>query len=361
MPIHTTHPSSQEIKTATALQCPLPFADSDCITLAHGGGGRMTHQLISGIFYPAFRNPLLAQDHDGCVFPVSAGTMAYSTDSFVVDPLFFPGGNIGDLAVNGTINDLACCGARPFYLTAGFILEEGLPLKDLHAIVGAMRLAADKAGVQIVAGDTKVVERGKCDKLFINTSGIGLVAEGIRIAPGQASPGDAILCSGPIGLHGITILSVRESLGFETTLQSDTAPLNHMISHLLKEIEEVHVLRDPTRGGVGSTLNEIAEASQVEITLEESFLPVPEAVRAASEILGLDPLYIANEGLVLVILPEPHADRALAALRRFPEGKQATRIGSVSGKGKPVVKMKTYYGGHRIVDRLNGEQLPRIC
>lgn len=361
MPIHTTDPYSYERKAATAPQCPLPFSDSDCITLAHGGGGRMTHQLISRIFYPAFQNPLLAQDHDGCVFPVGTGNLAYSTDSFVVDPLFFPGGNIGDLAVNGTVNDLACCGARPLYLTAGFILEEGLPLKDLQAIVCSMRSAADKAGVHIVAGDTKVVERGKCDKLFINTSGIGSVADGIRIAPAQATPGDAILCSGPIGLHGITILSARESLGFESTLESDTAPLNHMISHLLKEIREVHVLRDPTRGGVGGTLNEIAEAGQVEITLEETSLPVPEAVRAASEILGLDPLYIANEGLVVVILPEPYADLALTLMRGFPEGKQATRIGSVTGKGQPIVKMKTCYGGHRLVDKLNGEQLPRIC
>ena len=255
--------------------CPIPLNDADCVLMAHGGGGRMTHQLISNIFYPAFRNPLLEQDHDGCVFPVQEGRMACSTDSFVVDPIFFPGGDIGDLAVNGTVNDLACCGARPLYLTAGFILEEGLPLADLQRIVQSMRKAANKAGVQIVAGDTKVVERGKCDKLFINTSGIGVVAESIRIAPDRVQPGDAVICSGPIGAHGITILSARESLGFETNLKSDTVSLNNMLSRLLKNIEEVHVLRDPTRGGVSGTLNEIAKAANVEIILDEAALPMP--------------------------------------------------------------------------------------
>ena len=213
--------------------CPIPFSDSDCVLLAHGGGGRMTHQLISNIFYPAFRNSLLEQDHDGCVFQVEAGRMACSTDSFVVDPIFFPGGDIGDLAVNGTVNDLACCGARPLYLTAGFILEEGLPFVDLQRIVLSMKAAAERAGVQIVAGDTKVVERGKCDKLFINTSGIGIVPEGVHIAPDKAHPGDVVICSGLIGVHGITILSARESLGFETDLKSDTASLNNMIGCLL--------------------------------------------------------------------------------------------------------------------------------
>ena len=318
--------------------CPIPLNDTDCVLMAHGGGGRMTHQLISNIFYPVFRNPLLEQDHDGCVLPVQEGRMACSTDSFVVDPIFFPGGDIGDLAVNGTVNDLACCGARPLYLTAGFILEEGLPLADLQRIVQSMRKAADKAGVQIVAGDTKVVERGKCDKLFINTSGIG-----------------------SIGAHGITILSARESLGFETNLKSDTVSLNNMLSRLLKNIEEVHVLRDPTRGGVSGTLNEIAKAANVEIILDEAALPIPDAVRGASEILGLDPLYVANEGLVLVILPEALAEEALAVMHSFPEGEKATVIGRVEKKGNAVVKMRTLYGNYRIVDMLSGEQLPRIC
>lgn len=341
--------------------CPVPLSDTDCVLLAHGGGGRMTHQLISSIFYPAFRNPLLEQDHDGCVFRVEAGRMACSTDSFVVDPVFFPGGDIGDLAVNGTVNDLACCGARPLYLTAGFILEEGLPLADLQRIVLSMKAAAEHAGVQIVAGDTKVVERGKCDKLFINTSGIGIVPEGIRIAPERAQPGDAVICSGPIGVHGITILSARESLGFETNLKSDTASLNNMIGGLLKYIEEIHVLRDPTRGGVSGTLNEIAQAAGVEIVLDEASLPIPDAVRGASEILGLDPLYVANEGLVLVILPEEKAEQALAIMQNCPEGKNAAIIGRIQEKGHPLVKMKTQYGNYRIVDMLSGEQLPRIC
>ena len=323
----------------------------------------MTHQLISQVFYPAFRNPLLEQDHDGCVIPMEAGRLAYSTDSFVVDPIFFPGGDIGDLAINGTVNDLACCGARPLYLTAGFILEEGLPLADLQRIVQSMKRAAERAGVQIVAGDTKVVERGKCDKLFINTSGIGIVPPGIRIAPDQATPGDVVICSGPIGLHGITILSARESLGFETDLKSDTASLNILISELLHTIGEVHVLRDPTRGGVSGTLNEIAQDAGVDILLDEDALPIPEAVRAASEMLGLDPLYIANEGLVLVILPESLAEQALPLMRRFEEGRQATVIGRITKQSgeQARVKMKTLYGNYRIIDMLSGEQLPRIC
>ena len=323
----------------------------------------MTHQLISQVFYPAFRNPLLEQDHDGCEFPMEEGRLAYSTDSFVVDPIFFPGGDIGDLAINGTVNDLACCGARPLYLTAGFILEEGLPLADLQRIVQSMKRAAERAGVQIVAGDTKVVERGKCDKLFINTSGIGIVPPGIRIAPDQATPGDVVICSGPIGLHGITILSARESLGFETDLKSDTASLNIMISELLHTIGEVHVLRDPTRGGVSGTLNEIAQDAGVDILLDEDALPIPEAVRAASEMLGLDSLYIANEGLVLVILPESLAEQALPLMRRFEEGRQATVIGRITKQSgeQARVKMKTLYGNYRIIDMLSGEQLPRIC
>lgn len=344
------------------MDCSIPFTDSDCVLLSHGGGGRMTHRLIADLFYPAFRNPLLAQDHDGCVFTVPLGVrLAYSTDSFVVDPVFFPGGDIGDLAVNGTVNDLACCGATPLYLTAGFILEEGLPLKDLERIVRSMQAAAEKAGIQIVAGDTKVVERGKCDKLFINTSGIGTVPEGIRIAPEQAAPGDVVLCSGPIGCHGVTILSARESLGFETALQSDTASLNRMIAGLLETVPGVHVLRDPTRGGLSSTLNEIANAAGVEITLDEEWLPIPEAVRSACELLGLDPLYVANEGVVLAVLPETEAEKALSVLRSFEEGKEAAAIGKVTAGTNGLVRIKTCYGNYRIVDMLSGEQLPRIC
>jgi hydrogenase expression/formation protein HypE len=339
--------------------CPLPLNDPDCILPAHGGGGRFTHKLIREVFYPAFGNPLLAQDHDGCVFEVEAGKLACSTDSFVVSPIFFPGGNIGDLAVNGTVNDLACCGARPLYLTAGFILEEGLPIADLRRVVESMRLAAGRAGVCLIAGDTKVVERGKCDRLYINTTGIGSVAGPVCIAPDRAQVGDVILCSGPVGVHGVTILSVRESLGFDTSLQSDTMALNHLTAALLSEIEEVHVLRDPTRGGIGTSLNEIAAAAQLGILLDEAALPVPEPVRAAAEILGLDPLYIANEGILLAILPERYAAGALRLMRSRPEGRQASLVGRVEA-GPPFVRMQTL-GGIRIIDMPAGEQLPRIC
>jgi len=342
------------------LNCPIPFTDADCVLLGHGSGGRLTHQLIRDVFYPAFANPLLEQDHDGCVFPVEAGRLAYSTDSFVVDPIFFPGGNIGDLAVNGTVNDLACCGARPLYLTAGFILEEGLPLGDLYRIVRSMKAAAEKAGVKIVAGDTKVVERGKCDKIFINTSGIGVIPENIHIAPGRARAGDVVICSAPIGAHGVTILSARESIGFETCLESDSQALNNMLFYLLNNIEEVHVLRDPTRGGVGTTLNEIARAAKVGIVLDEAALPLSEGVRAASELLGLDPLYIANEGVVLILLPEKYAEEALRILHTFPEGRKAAVIGRVEEE-QPLVRLKTRFGTSRVIDLLSGEQLPRIC
>lgn len=343
------------------LNCPLPIDNSEHVLLGHGSGGRLTHKLISSVFYPAFRNPLLEQDHDGSIFLVEAGRLALSTDSFVVDPIFFPGGNIGDLAVNGTVNDIACCGARPLYLTAGFILEEGLPLKDLELIVNSMKDAAEKAGVYIIAGDTKVVERGKCDKVFINTTGVGIVSPEIHISPQNAAPGDVIICSAPIGVHGITILSTRESLGFETNIKSDTVALNKMIEALYTGIKDIHVFRDPTRGGLSSTLNEIAEAANVEIELDEELLPVPDTVRAASEILGLDPLYIANEGVVLVILPEEHASKVLDIMHSFPEGKDAVVIGRVTTSGKNTVKMKNLYGGYRMITMLNGDQLPRIC
>jgi hydrogenase expression/formation protein HypE len=327
---------------------------------AHGGGGRLTHRLIAEVFYPAFANPLLAQDHDGCIFPVEKGRMACSTDSFVVSPLFFPGGNIGDLAVNGTVNDLACCGARPLYLTAGFILEEGLPVGDLRRVVASMQEAAQRAGVRIIAGDTKVVERGRCDGLYINTTGIGLVPEGICIAPHRAQAGDAILCSGAIGVHGVAVLSARESLGFETRLQSDTAALHHLTIPLLERIPEVHVLRDPTRGGIATSLNEIAASSSAHIVLEETQMPIPEPVRAATEMLGIDPLYIANEGVMLAILPQKYAPEALRILQSRPEGRDAVQIGYIE-EGSPLVRIRTPFGGSRIVDMPSGEQLPRIC
>jgi len=343
------------------LNCPLPIVDTECILLGHGSGGRLTHKLITEVFHPAFRNPILEQEHDGAVFSIGNKRVAMTTDSFVVDPIFFPGGDIGDLAVNGTVNDLACCGAKPLYLTAGFILEEGFPVADLKRIVESMKKAAEKAGVAIVTGDTKVVERGKCDKIYINTSGVGTVEDGIDISPRKATVGDLILCSGPIGVHGITILSTRESLGFETSLQSDTASLNGMLSALCSKIKDIHVLRDPTRGGLSSTLNEIAQASNTEIEIDEKLLPVPEIVRSASELLGLDPLYIANEGVIIVILPAEKAGEALEIMHRFDEGKEAVIIGQVTEAGKGSVRMKTPYGGKRIITMLNGDQLPRIC
>lgn len=341
--------------------CPIPPTEYDHILLAHGGGGRLTHQLIGQVFYPAFDNPFLNQDHDGSVFPIGNRRLAISTDSFVVDPIFFPGGNIGDLAVNGTVNDLACCGAIPLYLTAGFIIEEGLPVVDLERVVQSMKEAADRAGVQIITGDTKVVGRNKCDKLFINTSGIGTVPEGINIAPRRATEGDVVICSGEIGVHGITILSARENLGFETMLKSDTAPLNKMINEVLSKVKDVHVLRDPTRGGVSGTLNEIASAAGVEIELDEAALPIPETVHAACELLGFDPLYVANEGLVLVVVPERSAPEVLPIMRKYPEGEKATIIGKIRKGCEPVVIMKTFLGSRRIVEMLSGEQLPRIC
>lgn len=343
------------------LNCPLPVTDTERILLGHGSGGRLSQRLISDIFYPAFGNEILKQEHDGGIFAVDKGQLAITTDSYVVDPIFFPGGNIGDLAVNGTVNDLACCGAKPLYLTAGFILEEGFPIADLKRIVTSMRKAAQKAGVFIITGDTKVVERGKCDKIYINTSGIGIVAPGIDISPRNARVGDVVICSGPIGVHGITILSTRESLGFETSLQSDTASLNDMLTELCSQIQDIHVLRDPTRGGLSSTLNEIAQASIIEIEIDEKLLLVPDVVRSASEILGLDPLYIANEGVAVVILPADKADKALDIMHRFKEGEQALVIGEVITSGNAMVKMRTLYGGKRIVTMLNADQLPRIC
>jgi hydrogenase expression/formation protein HypE len=331
--------------------------------MGHGGGGRLTRQLIEEVFYPALGNPLLAQSHDGCVFSVEDGQrLAVTTDSFVVSPVFFPGGDIGHLAVNGSVNDLACCGARPLYLTAGFILEEGLPVDTLRRIAASMRQAAEKAGVMVIAGDTKVVERGRCDALYINTTGIGVVPRGVCIAPERARPGDAVLCSGPIGAHGVAVMSERESLGFSTSLRSDTAPLNHLVADLLRGglMEEVHVMRDPTRGGVATALNEIALAASVHIALEEDSLPIPEAVMATADMLGLDPLYIANEGILLVILPDELAGEALRIMRGRPEGEGAAIIGHVEA-GRPSVRIRTLFGGSRVVDMPLGEQLPRIC
>jgi hydrogenase expression/formation protein HypE len=336
------------------LQCPLPLPADERILLAHGGGGKLSQRLFEQVFLPAFANPALEARHDGALLELGAQRLAFSTDSYVVRPLIFPGGNIGDLAVNGTVNDLAMCGARPLWLSCGFILEEGLETATLRTIVEAMRRAAGVAGVRIVTGDTKVVDKGKGDGVFINTSGIGVVEHGFT-GPAPVQPGDAVILSGPIGDHGIAILSVREGLEFEAPVKSDTRELWSSVRALFEAGVEVHCLRDCTRGGVSSALNEIAQARGVRVRLDERQIPVREAVRGACELLGLDPLYVANEGRFVAFVAPGEADKALAAL---PEG--ARRIGQVE-EGSPVVLMRSLIGGTRVVDMLSGEQLPRIC
>ncbi len=341
--------------------CPLPLRDYPAIVMGHGGGGKLSADLVRHLFLPAFRNPALEQLGDGAVVEVGGARLALSTDAFVVRPLFFPGGNIGDLAVNGTINDLAMCGAQPLYLTASFIVEEGMPLDQLGIIAETMGAAARRAGVTLVTGDTKVVDRGHGDGVFISTTGLGLIPAGVRVGPELAQPGDVVLISGEIGVHGVAILSVREGLEFGATIASDTAPLHDMVAALLNQGCAVHTLRDPTRGGVASALNEIAAASGVGIRLDERALPVPGAVRAACEILGMDPLYIANEGKLVALVAREDAERALATLRAHPLGAQAAIIGEVTADHPGVVVARTGIGGTRVVDMQVGEQLPRIC
>jgi len=342
--------------------CPLPIDDHPRVVLAHGGGGRLGRALVEGVFLEAFRNPALEELHDGAVLDLAGGRLAFTTDSYVVRPLFFPGGDIGSLAVHGTVNDLAMCGARPVGLSAGFILEEGLPMEDLRRIAQSMRAAALAAGVPIVTGDTKVVDRGKGDGVFINTAGVGVVPPGITISPRRARPGDALLLSGPIGQHGIAVLSVREGLAFETRIESDSAPLHDLVARVLDAAgEAVHVLRDPTRGGVASATNEIAASAQVGIALDERAIPVPEEVRGACEILGLDPLYVASEGRCLAVVAAGRAEAALEAMRAHPLGRRAARVGGVVGEHPGRVVLRSRIGGSRIVDMLAGDQLPRIC
>jgi hydrogenase expression/formation protein HypE len=331
------------------------------VLLAHGGGGKLSHQMIQKIFIPQFKNDLLDPLHDGAMFTLGGARCAFSTDSYVINPIFFPGGDIGTLAVNGTVNDLAMCGARPLYLSSAFIIEEGLPMEDLWRVVVSMKQAAEAAGVQLVTGDTKVVDRGKGDKLFINTSGIGIIADGVQINPKQAKPGDKIILSGSIAEHGIAIMSVREGLEFETQIKSDCAPLNGLVETMLTTSKEIHVLRDPTRGGVASVLNEIAESAQVGISISEEQIPVSEEVRGACEILGFDPLYVANEGKLIAFVSPNAANIILNSMRTHPLGKNAVLIGEVVANHPGTVIMKTRIGGSRVVDMLSGEQLPRIC
>ncbi|MBM4125896.1 MAG: hydrogenase expression/formation protein HypE [Nitrospira sp.] len=341
--------------------CPLPSSDKKTVQLAHGGGGRLMQELIQDIFVRAFHNPLLAPMHDGATWPVEKGTLAFTTDSYVVRPLFFPGGDIGSLAVHGTINDLAMCGAKPLYLSAGFILEEGLSLDVLQQVVNSMAKAAQAAGVSIVTGDTKVVDRGKGDGIFINTAGVGLVPSGVRIAPTLIQPGDAILVSGDLGSHGVAVLSVREGLTFAGNVESDSAPLHEVVGDLMGSGVDLHCMRDLTRGGLASALNELATAAKVGMSIDESAVPVLEPVRGACELLGLDPLYVANEGRFVAMVPESQAETALAVMRRHAVSSKAARIGVVTGRHAPPVILQTVLGTHRILDLLSGEQLPRIC
>jgi hydrogenase expression/formation protein HypE len=332
--------------------------------MAHGGGGRMMRDLIGRVFEPAFANALLRQRHDGAVIrlPGPGGArIAFTTDSYVVRPLFFPGGDIGSLAVNGTVNDLAMCGARPRYLSAGFILEEGLAMEDLQRVVASMARSAAAAGVELVTGDTKVVDKGKADLLFVNTAGVGLVIHDAPIGPGAVRPGDRILLSGDLGRHGIAILAARESLGFETTIESDCAPLAEPALALLEAGVEVHCLRDLTRGGLGAALGEIAEDARLHLELEEAAIPVGEDVRAACEILGLDPLCVANEGRFVAFVAAGDAARALELLRAHAVCAEAVEIGEVTARKDAQVTIRTRFGSLRSVDLPSGEQLPRIC
>ncbi len=343
--------------------CPLPHQHTDTVIISHGSGGQMTQDLIRNIFQTRIGNPILTEGNDAArlSFDGKSGQLAVSTDSHVVSPLFYPGGDIGRLAVCGTVNDVAMLGAKPAFLTAGFILEEGFPMEDLHHIVDSMADACQEADVQIVAGDTKVVEKGKADGVFINTAGFGLIPEGRQIGGQFAKPGDTVLVSGSLGDHGIAILQARGDLGFESQIQSDVAPLNHMIEALLNEVPEVHVLRDPTRGGLATSMKEIACQSQVSIHLDEESIPIKEDVRVACEMLGFDPLYLANEGKAILILPDQYAKKALNILKSSPFGTLATRIGAVSSSDPGMVLLKTAFGTTRILDLLAGEILPRIC
>ncbi len=346
----------------TSFSCPIPISDYPTILLAHGGGGTLTQMLIERMFLQAFDNPALEMMHDGAILDVNGERLAFSTDSFVISPLFFPGGDIGSLAIHGTVNDLAMCGARPLGLSSSLILEEGLPMEDLWRVVQSMQAAAQEVGVSIITGDTKVVDRGKGDGVFINTTGIGLIPTGVHVSPLRAQPGDVVLINGTIADHGIAIMSVREGLEFETAIKSDSAPLSDLIAAVLEVAsEQVHVLRDPTRGGVASALNEIAQKAGVGVQLAEQSLPIQDEVRGACEILGFDPLYVANEGKCIAIVTRDVADAVLAAMRAHPYGQNAAIIGEIVDDHPGRVFLRSRIGGMRVVDMISGEQLPRIC
>lgn len=341
------------------LTCPVPATQNDLIELAHGGGGLLMHQLIDRVFRPAFATSPGDLTHDGAVLEFGSTRLAFTTDSYVVRPLFFPGGDIGSLAVNGTVNDLAMCGAQPLFLSVGLVLEEGLPIAQLQQVVASMRTAAQTAGVRLITGDTKVVEHGKGDGLYINTAGIGPLRSRVALAPQSVRPGDAVLLSGDIGRHGIAVLAAREGLGFEGEIASDMAPLTATVMALIDAGIELHCLRDPTRGGLATTLVEIAQAASVGIRIYEAAIAISKPVRGACEILGLDPLYVASEGRFIVFVPSGDADEVLGILRSAPQGTGAAIIGRVE-QGTDVV-LEGLIGGTRALDMLTGEQLPRIC
>jgi hydrogenase expression/formation protein HypE len=343
------------------LNCPVPFTDSPKVLMAHGGGGSLSNKLIHELFIHHLGNKYLNEEHDGAILEIEGIKLAFSTDSYVIDPIFFPGGNIGELAVNGTVNDLSCCGAQPLFLSLGLIIEEGLSMEDLTRITVSIREAARKAGVFIVTGDTKVVGKGKGDKIFINTSGIGRVADGVNISPRNAQAGDLILLSGYLADHGIAIMASRNGLEFQTGIKSDTMPLHDLVAEILKVTTDIHVLRDPTRGGLASTLNEIARSSKVGIVIDEATVPVREEVAGLCEILGLDPMYIANEGKLVVFVPEKYGDLVLRAMQEHEAGTDSAIIGKVVSEHSGRVRLKTSIGTSRVLDMISGEQLPRIC
>lgn len=351
----------QQNASFSGMSCPVPLQDYPHVILGHGGGGKLSSELIEHIFLPAFENEQLAGLSDSTVFDVAAGRLAMSTDSYVVQPLFFPGGSIGDLAVNGTVNDVAMSGAKPIYLSAGFIIEEGFPIASLQRIAHDMGAAAKKAGVKIITGDTKVVEKGHGDGCYINTTGVGVVPAAVDIAPWNAKPGDIVIVSGSLGDHGMAIMSVREGLGFETEIESDSAALNEMVAAMIAVCPDIHVLRDPTRGGLAASLNEIAAASKCGIVIEEDRLPVSPTVQSACEILGLDPLLVANEGKLVCIVPNKFAHAVLIAMKSIDCGQNAAVIGSIVSDHPGMVVAKTSIGASRVVTVPIGEQLPRIC
>jgi hydrogenase expression/formation protein HypE len=344
------------------MSCPLPISDYDAITMAQGGGGKMMNNLIEKMIMHYLSNNMTAEKHDGAVFNVDGHRLAFTTDSYVVNPIFFPGGNIGELAVYGTVNDLSMCGAKPLYLSLGLILEEGFLIKDLEKIIISIKEACERTGTKIITGDTKVVDKGKGDGIFINTAGIGIVKEDINISPSRVEEGDVIIVNGDIGRHGIAIMTTRENLDIESTILSDCAPLNHVVQKLIAAGIEVHCLRDLTRGGLASSINEIASQSQHEIEIVEKSIHVLEEVRGVCEILGFDPIYVANEGRFIAIVKKDDAGKALEILRKEDDGKYASIIGVVKGNNKNgLVTLKNLMGSNRILDMLSGEQLPRIC